>query len=165
MGWCVAPRNIIVPYELNDKLGADPCPPRPASPAQSDAERDASSITRASSRGAGCIEHVPPDPGAAKIWLTNRRPEEWRDRSTTELTGKNGAPIIPVLNVTISRVKPFRTSARPWPPIPVRVQRMSACDRGKDQKNELDHCARLRLVGYLKFTPVDVFPHTTDRRS
>ena len=55
-------------------------------------------ITRAQ-----CIEHVPPDPGAAKIWLTNRRSDVWRDKSTTELTGKDGAPLIPVLNVTISR--------------------------------------------------------------
>jgi hypothetical protein len=51
------------------------------------------------------VEHVPPDPGAAKLWLTNRRPEEWRDKSTTELTGKDGAPLVPVLNVTISRAE------------------------------------------------------------
>lgn len=25
-------------------------------------------------------EHVPPDPGAAKIWLANRQPDEWRER-------------------------------------------------------------------------------------
>jgi hypothetical protein len=30
---------------------------------------------------AGYREHVPPDPGAAKLWLCNRRPSEWRDRS------------------------------------------------------------------------------------
>jgi hypothetical protein len=49
------------------------------------------------------VEHVPPDPGAAKLWLTNRRPEEWREKSVTELTGKDGAALVPVLNVTISR--------------------------------------------------------------
>jgi hypothetical protein len=54
------------------------------------------------------VEHVPPDPGAAKMWLTNRRPEQWRDRSTTELTGKDGTAIVPVLNVTISRPEPER---------------------------------------------------------
>ena len=32
------------------------------------------------------VEHVPPDPGAAKLWLTNRRPEEWRDKTYNELT-------------------------------------------------------------------------------
>jgi len=39
-------------------------------------------------------------------WLTNRRPEEWRGKNTTELTGKGGAAIVPVLNVTISRAEP-----------------------------------------------------------
>ena len=29
-------------------------------------------------------EHVPPDPGAAKIWLCNRRPNEWRDKQIVE---------------------------------------------------------------------------------
>ena len=43
-------------------------------------------------------EHVPPDPGAAKIWLCNRQPEEWRDRK--ELTGADGTPLVPVLNVS-----------------------------------------------------------------
>jgi len=49
---------------------------------------------------------VPPDPGAAKLWLTNRRSEEWREKSYNELTDKEGAPVVPVLNVTISRVEP-----------------------------------------------------------
>jgi Asp-tRNA(Asn)/Glu-tRNA(Gln) amidotransferase A subunit family amidase len=26
------------------------------------------------------VEHVPPDVGAAKLWLTNRRGREWRDK-------------------------------------------------------------------------------------
>ncbi len=42
-------------------------------------------------------EHVPPDPGAAKIWLCNRQPDEWRDRK--EFTGADGAPLIPILEV------------------------------------------------------------------
>ena len=25
------------------------------------------------------VEHLPPDPGAAKFWLCNRRPDKWRD--------------------------------------------------------------------------------------
>ena len=33
--------------------------------------------------------------------LKGRRPEKFKDR--TELTGKDGAPIVPVLNVTINR--------------------------------------------------------------
>jgi hypothetical protein len=36
-------------------------------------------------------EHVPPDPQAARLWLTNRRKEEWRDRQ--ELSGPNGGPL------------------------------------------------------------------------
>lgn len=33
-------------------------------------------------------EHVPPDPGAAKIWLSNRQPDEWREK--VALTGQDG---------------------------------------------------------------------------
>ena len=40
------------------------------------------------------IEHVPPDPGAAKIWLTNRQRDEWTDTSKHELTGKDGEPLV-----------------------------------------------------------------------
>jgi hypothetical protein len=52
------------------------------------------------------VEHVPPDPGAAKLWLINRRPEDWREKTYNELSGKDGSPLVPVLNVTISRVEP-----------------------------------------------------------
>lgn len=38
------------------------------------------SITRAK-----CIEHMPPDPGAGKLWLTNRR--GWREKSETTVKG------------------------------------------------------------------------------
>lgn len=55
-------------------------------------------------------EHVPPDPGAAKIWLCNRQPDEWRDRK--ELTGKDGAPLVPVLNVMYGD---GRSSSQPVP--------------------------------------------------
>lgn len=34
------------------------------------------------------VEHVPPDVGAAKLWLTNRCGDKWREKSTTEHTGK-----------------------------------------------------------------------------
>lgn len=50
---------------------------------------------------AATSEHVPPDPSAAKLWLTNRRPDQWREKNTTELTGAGGAPLVPVLNVTV----------------------------------------------------------------
>lgn len=40
-------------------------------------------------------EHVPPDVNAAKLWLTNRRRDEWADTSKHELTGREGAALIP----------------------------------------------------------------------
>lgn len=50
-------------------------------------------------------EHVPPDPGAAKNWLCNRLPEQWRDKQTHEHTGKDGGPIRSDVNVTYNVVK------------------------------------------------------------
>lgn len=46
-------------------------------------------------------EHYPPDTTAAIFWLKNRRPDQWREKQTTELTGAGGAPLVPVLNVTV----------------------------------------------------------------
>jgi len=48
------------------------------------------------------VEHVPPDPGAAKMWLTNRRGDKWRDKIDHEHTGKDGAALVPVINVTVT---------------------------------------------------------------
>lgn len=39
------------------------------------------------------IKHYPPDTTAAIFWLKNRRPDEWRDKTQQELTGKDGGPI------------------------------------------------------------------------
>lgn len=50
------------------------------------------------------VEHCPPDVAAAIFWLKNRRPNEWRERQ--ELTGKDGAPLVPVLNVTYGSSQP-----------------------------------------------------------
>lgn len=36
---------------------------------------------------------IAPDVTAAIFWLKNRRPQEWRDRQVTEITGKDGGPI------------------------------------------------------------------------
>lgn len=36
---------------------------------------------------------IAPDTTAAIFWLKNRRPEEWRDRQSVEMTGKDGGPI------------------------------------------------------------------------
>jgi len=37
------------------------------------------------------IEHVPPDANAAKAWLMNRRPKQWREK--IEVGGPDGGPI------------------------------------------------------------------------
>lgn len=39
------------------------------------------------------LQQVPADPGAAKLWLTNRQPKKWRDSRALEVTGKDGGPI------------------------------------------------------------------------
>lgn len=39
------------------------------------------------------LEHVPPDVGAAKLWLTNRRRKDWADISRNEHTGADGGAI------------------------------------------------------------------------
>lgn len=50
-------------------------------------------------------EHHPPDTTAAIFWLKNRKPENWRDKQDHELTGKDGAPLVPVINVTIGNAR------------------------------------------------------------
>ena len=45
-------------------------------------------------------EHVPPDTAAAMFWLKNRRPDDWRDKTTQEVTGANGAPLVPIINLS-----------------------------------------------------------------
>lgn len=32
------------------------------------------------------VEHIPPDPGAAMMWLKNRRAEGWKDKSSVDQT-------------------------------------------------------------------------------
>ncbi len=34
-------------------------------------------------------KHIPPDPGAALNWLKNRRPDDWREKKTVEITGSH----------------------------------------------------------------------------
>jgi hypothetical protein len=35
------------------------------------------------------VEHVPPEVGAIKLWLGNRRPDKWRDKSEVKLDGSD----------------------------------------------------------------------------
>lgn len=51
-------------------------------------------------------EHVPPDATSMIFWLKNRQPDQWRDKSEHEHTGKDGAPLVPTINVTIGRAEP-----------------------------------------------------------
>lgn len=44
-------------------------------------------------------EHIPPDPSAAKLWLTNRRPDQWRDKVTLGGDAEN-----PVNSVVTHRI-------------------------------------------------------------
>lgn len=49
---------------------------------------------------------VAADVGAAKLWLTNRRGDKWRDKA--ELTGADGAPLIPdVSDTDLARLTAF----------------------------------------------------------
>ena len=36
---------------------------------------------------------MPPEVGAICFWLKNRRPDKWRDKNHTEITGKDGGPV------------------------------------------------------------------------
>lgn len=47
------------------------------------------------------MQSVPADPGAAKLWLTNRQPKLWRDKQSVEMTGKDGGPIASKITVEI----------------------------------------------------------------
>lgn len=44
-------------------------------------------------------EKVAPDTTACIFWLKNRRPDLWRDKQQTEVTGPNGSPLGPAVIV------------------------------------------------------------------
>ncbi len=39
------------------------------------------------------VEHYPPDPVSLKLFLTNKRAKDWKERNTQEHTGPGGGPI------------------------------------------------------------------------
>lgn len=41
------------------------------------------------------IEHYPPDTQAISLWLRNRQPEKWRDKTDHAVTGADGKDLIP----------------------------------------------------------------------
>jgi len=49
------------------------------------------------------VEHVPPDVGAAKMWLTNRRKGAWKERVDHEHSGPDGGAI-PIVAVDASQL-------------------------------------------------------------
>ncbi len=52
-------------------------------------------------------EHVPPDVGAATVWLTNRQMKTWKNRRQNEFTGPDGEPL-QVPPITILPVAPAK---------------------------------------------------------
>lgn len=66
------------------------------------------------------VEHVPPDVGAASLWLTNRQGDTWRSKQTLEHTGKDGAPIDfrNADNLTDEQLAAIALSGRPAPAEP-----------------------------------------------
>lgn len=42
------------------------------------------------------VEHVPPDPNAAKFWLMNRQPDKWREKQSLALSNEGDAPLIQI---------------------------------------------------------------------
>lgn len=48
-------------------------------------------------------EHVHPDTASMIFWLKNRRKDRWRDKTEQEVTGADGQPLMPSVNVTIRR--------------------------------------------------------------
>ena len=54
-------------------------------------------------------EHCPPDTTAQIFWLKNRRPDQWRDKQIQEVTGADGAPLVPIINLT-GRPEPSSSS-------------------------------------------------------
>ncbi len=55
------------------------------------------------------VEHIPPDPSAAKLWLTNRRPEAWREKQEIDHKSSDGS--MSPTRVEIVALKPNDDSA------------------------------------------------------
>lgn len=47
-------------------------------------------------------KNVPPDINAVRMWLFNRDPHRWVDKTQTELSGPNGAPIKAEVSVSLT---------------------------------------------------------------
>lgn len=60
-------------------------------------------------------ERFAPDTNAIKFYLTNRQPEHWKEKNTTELTGSEGGPIQtqPVENLTFEQLFALKYGKKP----------------------------------------------------
>jgi len=59
------------------------------------------------------VEHVPPDPGAAKHWLSNRQPDRWREKQHLEHTGAGGGPIKAQVTYDVVAAPKFENDEQP----------------------------------------------------
>jgi transposase-like protein len=50
-------------------------------------------------------KEVAPDVTAQIFWLKNRQPKDWRDKQIQEITGKDGAPLIPAREIPDEEVE------------------------------------------------------------
>jgi hypothetical protein len=57
-------------------------------------------------------ERFPPDTQAASIWLRNRQPRLWREKSEVVMTGSNGGPIQNETKLSIDPVEASRAYQR-----------------------------------------------------
>ncbi|WP_429554773.1 terminase [Paraburkholderia sp. MM5477-R1] len=57
-------------------------------------------------------EHYPPDTPAASLWLRNRQPWKWRDRTQHEIMGENGGPIESISTVTNDPIEAAKIYAK-----------------------------------------------------
>jgi hypothetical protein len=69
------------------------------------------------------IEKIyPPEPGAIKMWLTNRRPKEWRERTEIETSGSLTIEAGDSISALVRRIR----EARQVEPIPIEQERLQA---------------------------------------
>lgn len=61
------------------------------------------------------IKHYPPDTAAAFIWLKNRRPEKWRDKSEVNVTGLTLEQMVAAARKPAESTTPVATPVTPAP--------------------------------------------------
>ena len=53
------------------------------------------------------VKHIQPNPGTVEFVLCNKAPGEYKNRQTTEVTGKDGKDLIPDRPMTVKEAKAF----------------------------------------------------------